>query len=223
MPALEVESPIPFLPSPSPATFLSGSLTIAGHVYTPAQVHSFLSTWLAYRLPYLALVTVPKLALMAKTNSNHTHQHPSVPPNTRLFPARRRHTAAPPSPVPPRPVIRITRMDSRNTRTRRYSPLRSGLLSPTYTADALVGSHPAALPLGARPPPAPTHFNAQQHFPWVPPTQVFGLVRPRLHPGERSRRTSTVGRWEARLGSMAKARADGAHFRLPSPTFPGWT
>ncbi|KAJ6545204.1 hypothetical protein B0H19DRAFT_1379962 [Mycena capillaripes] len=167
--------------TPLPSTAVSAGVTIAGHVYAPAQIHAFLrgagvlSAFLLFS--YLALVTVPKLALRARRPA----LRPVHPTRTRGDVGSSPVTPFAPRPPPLRTPTTVAHAHRRPTITstakarlpQAYSahphqqqqqvPAHSHQSSPPltpaiwaalahlhHTADALVGAHPLAVPLAAR-------------------------------------------------------------------------
>ncbi|KAJ7866479.1 hypothetical protein B0H13DRAFT_2670736 [Mycena leptocephala] len=214
MPTLQPTTTPPSNPSPmAPLTAATaGMITIAGHLYTAAQVHAFLkgAAILAVFLlfSYLALVTVPKMLAPSPTSVKEqaraltpasTQSSPETPFAPRpcaspRAPARsashRRHTvsssakASPPRPRPrPLPHFHLAQHPSPLSPT-----IWAALAHLHRAADLLVGAHPGALPLAAR----LSQTTQSKAFPWVPSTHVFGLVRPRLSPGGKATKPAAV-------------------------------
>ncbi|KAJ7611344.1 hypothetical protein DFH06DRAFT_1373510 [Mycena polygramma] len=228
-PALQADA-TPLSPSPI-SSAASGGINLASHIYTAAQVHTFLrgARLLAgfFLFSYLALVTLPKLALRFSPRAEHNESNPpaaSTPFNTcpRVLIARAYVGPTSPSARAQAGHRRATVTSTAKTRPpgNPHSPAQISSLrfaractSPSPGACKFTScppcTHSASVPLCYRlrlphPPSArmvqPTRRHAQsqallpdssearkirhKRFPWVPPTHIFGPVRPQLAPGK---------------------------------------
>ncbi|KAJ7092970.1 hypothetical protein B0H15DRAFT_799411 [Mycena belliarum] len=175
--------------SASTTASAASNVSIAGHVYTPAQLHHFLrgaTLILAFALfSYLALVTVPRLAArrtkMARSlpqtandtmgsqqqrtrTSLATPEHPFAPRLCRTSAAagtaHRTSAGAHPTQVP-----RKFTPGPPPTHWRAAPSTWASAERLHAHADALIGAHPAAVPLAARHLPARVQPSI---FPWIP-------------------------------------------------------
>ncbi|KAJ7653986.1 hypothetical protein DFH06DRAFT_1416799 [Mycena polygramma] len=243
MPALQAPASSP-VASPI-SSVASGGITLAGHIYTAAQVHIFLrgAGLLAgfFLFSYLALVTLPKLALRSRPRPERGTSTPTAPEHPFSTRPRALTARAYMGPTPPRGPAgnrRATITSAAKTRppaqASQHSPppplypeyhapaphklhvpanarTHSGPFSPPIwaalthlhrTADAGVTPRLCPSKVSLRAPASALGSDGQQahlsdgssearrlkhvheRFPWVSPTHVFGLVRPRLAPGK---------------------------------------